>query len=83
MSGAISPIKHSTASANADIGFTGDGIEPSDPHRRHNPLTDEWVLVAFGRNKRPWRGLTEGLDTEEPVVYDPDCYLCPSNARFG
>lgn len=81
MSGASSPIKHSTASANADIGFTGDGIEPSDPHRRHNPLTDEWVLVAFGRNKRPWRGLTEGLDNEEPVVYDPDCYLCPSNTR--
>jgi UDPglucose--hexose-1-phosphate uridylyltransferase len=81
MSDRGSPIAPSRVWANADFGFTGDGIEPSDPHRRHNPLTDDWVLVAYGRNRRPWRGLIERLDTEEPVVYHPGCYVCPSNTR--
>lgn len=81
MSDARPPIKWSMVSAHNDIGFAGDGLESMDPHRRYNPLTDEWVLVVFGRNKRPWRGLTERLDVNKPVVYDSDCYLCPSNTR--
>ena len=27
-----------------------------EPHRRYNPLTDEWVLVSAGRTRRPWLG---------------------------
>jgi UDPglucose--hexose-1-phosphate uridylyltransferase len=53
------------------------------PHRRHNPLTDEWVLVSPHRTKRPWLGQVEKTigDVREP--YDPGCYLCPGNQRAG
>jgi UDPglucose--hexose-1-phosphate uridylyltransferase len=53
------------------------------PHRRYNPLTDEWVLVSPQRTKRPWRGQIETLPLEEKPTYDPDCYLCPGNERAG
>lgn len=52
-------------------------------HRRHNPLIDEWVLVSPGRTKRPWLGHTESIEVEEPIPYDPGCYLCPSNTRLS
>ena len=52
-------------------------------HRRHNPLTDEWVLVSPGRTRRPWLGQTEGLPSEQRPRYDPDCYLCPGNERLS
>jgi UDPglucose--hexose-1-phosphate uridylyltransferase len=52
-------------------------------HRRHNPLTDEWVLVSPGRTRRPWLGQTEDLPPEERPRYDPDCYLCPGNERLS
>ena len=29
------------------------------PHRRHNPLTGEWVLVSPHRVTRPWLGQME------------------------
>ena len=29
------------------------------PHRRYNPLLDEWVLVSPHRAKRPWQGQNE------------------------
>lgn len=53
------------------------------PHRRRNPLTDEWVLVSPHRNKRPWQGQTEKDQTPSQQTYDSTCYLCPGNERMG
>jgi UDPglucose--hexose-1-phosphate uridylyltransferase len=44
-------------------------------------LTGEWVLVSPHRNDRPWQGKTEDLPQAAAVAYDPQCYLCPGNAR--
>src|ERR1039458_6600253 len=51
------------------------------PHRRFNPLTREWVLVSPHRTERPWQGQVESVPPETPATYDPNCYLCPGNAR--
>ena len=53
----------------------------ASPHRRYNPLTDDWVLVSPGRTKRPWGGQQERPVTEDLPAYDPNCYLCPRNVR--
>ena len=53
------------------------------PHRRFNPLTREHVLVSPHRTKRPWQGQTEQPQPTNLPQYDPDCYLCPGNARAG
>jgi UDPglucose--hexose-1-phosphate uridylyltransferase len=53
------------------------------PHRRFNPLTREWVLVSPHRTKRPWRGKIEKPPAPVEISYDPECYLCPGNARAG
>jgi len=53
------------------------------PHRRFNPLTREWVVVSPQRLERPWQGLMEKASQPATVSYDPDCYLCPGNARAG
>lgn len=55
----------------------------SQPHRRLNILTGEWVLVSPHRNKRPWQGKQEGISPETLPEYDPGCYLCPGNTRAG
>jgi UDPglucose--hexose-1-phosphate uridylyltransferase len=52
-------------------------------HRRYNPLTREWVLVSPQRLSRPWLGRTEAVGAPPAVPYDPECYLCPGNARAG
>jgi len=54
-----------------------------DPHRRFNPLTREWVLVSPHRTERPWQGEIEKTTTANSPEYDPQCYLCPGNARAG
>jgi UDPglucose--hexose-1-phosphate uridylyltransferase len=51
------------------------------PHRRYNPLLDEWVLVSPQRLQRPWQGLEEPPRDDAPPPYDPTCYLCPGNPR--
>jgi len=53
------------------------------PHRRFNPLTQEWVLVSPHRSERPWQGQVEATPSEASLPYDPNCYLCPGNARAG
>ena len=53
------------------------------PHRRYNPLTDEWILCSPHRIKRPWHGQVEPQDQEILPEYDSKCYLCPGNARAG
>ena len=53
------------------------------PHKRYNPLSDEWVLVSPHRTKRPWQGKTEETQENNLPTYDPACYLCPGNERAG
>jgi len=51
------------------------------PHRRRNPLTGEWVTVSPQRTARPWQGEETTEASVSGGAYDPECYLCPGNAR--
>lgn len=55
----------------------------NNPHRRYNPLTNEWLLVSPQRTQRPWLGQIETPPPESRPPFDPNCYLCPGNARAG
>ena len=52
-------------------------------HRRYNPLTQDWILISPDRTNRPWQGQVEKRGELHSPTYDPDCYLCPGNARAG
>jgi UDPglucose--hexose-1-phosphate uridylyltransferase len=54
---------------------------PAGPHRRYNPLLDEWVLCSPHRLERPWQGQVEATPNDDRPQYDPSCYLCPGNRR--
>jgi UDPglucose--hexose-1-phosphate uridylyltransferase len=51
------------------------------PHRRYNPLLDDWVLCSPHRLQRPWQGQVESEPPETRPAYDPSGYLCPGNVR--
>ena len=53
----------------------------ASPHRRYNPLLDEWVLVSTERTRRPWLGRQDPSARPADLAYDPTCYLCPTNTR--
>jgi UDPglucose--hexose-1-phosphate uridylyltransferase len=48
---------------------------------RWHPLREEWVIVAAHRQGRPWLGQVVESAEERVPEYDPQCYLCPRNAR--
>jgi len=52
--------------------------------QRWHPLREEWVVVAAHRQHRPWTGGTVAAPPAAArPAYDPECYLCPGNARVG
>jgi len=51
------------------------------PHRRHNPLTGEWVLCSPHRAARPWNGQQEAATAVQRPAHDPRCHLCARNTR--
>ncbi|MEY8759037.1 UDP-glucose--hexose-1-phosphate uridylyltransferase, partial [Chryseobacterium tongliaoense] len=53
------------------------------PHRRYNPLLDEWILVSPQRANRPWQGQKEKVTEEDLPTHDPSCYLCSGNLRVN
>jgi UDPglucose--hexose-1-phosphate uridylyltransferase len=53
------------------------------PHRRFNLLNGSWILVSPHRMQRPWQGQVEKSAAAAQPEYDPNCYLCPGNARAG
>jgi UDPglucose--hexose-1-phosphate uridylyltransferase len=53
----------------------------SQPHRRYNALSGEWLLVSAERTSRPWLGHEEVPQSDHLPSYDPACYLCPGNVR--
>ena len=53
----------------------------TDPHRRYDPLSDQWILVSANRTDRPWQGTVDAVPRSDRPSYDPTCYLCPGNTR--
>lgn len=58
-----------------------NSVLADEPHRRYNPLRDEWLLISPHRAKRPWQGKEDAPDLAARPSYDENCYLCPGNKR--
>jgi UDPglucose--hexose-1-phosphate uridylyltransferase len=56
-------------------------VQPGMWEERWHPLREEWVIVAAHRQNRPWIGQTVQAAVPQVPAYDPNCYLCPGNAR--
>ena len=63
--------------------MANDPILSDTPHRRYNPLRDEWLLVSPHRAKRPWQGQEDAPDLMRAPTYDAECYLCAGNMRIS
>ncbi len=58
-------------------------FDPAEhPHRRYDPLADEWVLCSPHRAKRPWQGQLDQPDDAALPAHDAGCYLCAGNQRI-
>jgi UDPglucose--hexose-1-phosphate uridylyltransferase len=66
---------------NENYSINKEQVMSDSPHRRFNPLTNEWVLVSPQRTKRPWLGQVEEKKKIDLPHYDPECSLCPGNTR--
>jgi len=64
-------------------GVDGSAGLRTDPHRRFDPLQDQWVLVSPGRTRRPWAGASEPEPGPVRPAFDPGCPLCPGVTRPG
>ena len=58
-------------------------LNRTQPHRRYNALTQEWILVSPHRASRPWLGAVEKQSAVQRPAHDPACYLCPGNTRVN
>ncbi len=61
--------------------MTVSSIESGGVHRRHNPLTGEWIVVSPHRTDRPWNGQIDTTVETRVPTHDPGCYLCPGSER--
>ena len=78
---ARAPRRPNARVATADAPSGGLAALAREPHRRYNPLLDDWVLTSAERTRRPWQGRQEPPSSGNVPTYDPDCYLCPGNRR--
>src|SRR5262249_23700982 len=46
-------------------------------------LTREWIILSPHRTQRPWQGKVDTIQVWASLPDDPECYLCPGQARAG
>lgn len=72
----MSALLDRTATQPNEIGNSPGMVAASRPHRRHNPLADEWALVSPQRGNRPRRGAMEVPLHPGTPDHDLHCHLC-------